>query len=216
MVVAENMNCRRLQRPDGSHHCGEPAMKLIRLEPRDGFSGEVAVDSGPGGAAGRTYLRTARLVGAAGTAELGERNGNAFLSFPIKGGTVTFEGAAAIVRRGAHEQRHAFDNAEAVKQLGSELRHDAVYTESSSHFMRSAFERLADLERTGQVHGLLPAGLRGNPHKPGSGAWGGIDVFSFVDCLEDCMNEDHWLSTCLLLCGVKAATGGGQLFPEKK
>jgi hypothetical protein len=191
-------------------------MSIIPLHLKDGFSGEVVIpDASEGGTKARAYLRSARLVGANGDAELGERNGSAFLSFPVSDGSLTFEATNAKLHRGGHVQSFPYRDKEAVARLTEQLAGDAVYAESSARFLRLAIDRLAELEEGGKVAGTHLAGLRGDPNKPGSAAWGGIDVFSFVDCLDDCRAEDHWLATCLVICAAKAATGGGKIFPEK-
>jgi hypothetical protein len=190
-------------------------MSIIQLDEKDGFGGEVIVVADKEGRhTGRGVLQSAHLVDSAGRAELGIRDGRAFLSFPISGGSVTFEAAEAKLQRGGHSHIYPYRDREAVTRLNNDLAGDAIYAEFSSRFMRLATERLAALERTGQVAETQLSSLRGDPHKPGSAAWGGIEVFSFIDCMTDCM-EEHWLTTCLLLCGAKAATGGGRIFPEK-
>jgi hypothetical protein len=191
-------------------------MRSIQLDEKDGFSGQVVIiadvlDS----STERAFLHSARLAGPFGKAELGERDGRAFLSFDISGGSVTFEATEAIVRKAAHLQRYRYEDAEAVTLFGDDLRRDAIYLENSSRFLRLAVERLGELEQNGQLANAKPVPLGGDAKRPGSAAWGGIEVFSFVDCMADCMAEDHWPTTCLLLCGAKAATVGGRLFPEK-
>jgi YD repeat-containing protein len=67
--------------------------------------------------------------------------------------------------------------------------------------------------------GFPPGIIADKKDKPGTGGWGGVEVFSFVDCMKECEKDaepwEVWVHAyCLTRCIAKSATGGGRLYPD--